>query len=320
MTITTPSPAGGSVPGGRHAFHAGDSPPGSGARPFPYVPGVTHRFVDVRGARLHVAEAGDGDPVVLLHSFPQHWYAWRHVVPLLAGQYRLIIPDWRGFGWSEAPPRGYDSASRAADILALMDALGLRRVRLIAHDWGAHAAFVTALQAPDRVSHLLAVNAAHPWLPQRRLLPQLWRFWYTAFWEYPGIGRRVLRHWPGLTRFLLRRGAAGPAAWQPGEVEEFVAASRQPGSARAGEALHWQFVLHDIPGIILRRHRSMKLTVPTVILAGAEDWMLPPKMLAGAGRHADDLQLRVVPGAGHFLADERPAVVAEAARELFRRS
>lgn len=319
MTITTPSPAGGSVPGGRHAFHAGDSPPGSGARPFPHVPGVTHRFVDVRGARLHVAEAGDGDPVVLLHSFPQHWYAWRHVVPLLAGQYRLIIPDWRGFGWSQAPPRGYDTASRAADILALMDALGLDRVRLVAHDWGAHAAFVTALQAPDRVSHLLAVNAAHPWLPQRRLLPQLWRFWYTAFFEYPRIGRLVLGNWPGLTRFLLLHGAADPAAWQPGEVEEFVAASRQPGSARAGEALHWQFVLHDIPGIILRRHRSMKLTVPTVILAGAEDWMLPPRMLAAAGRHADDLQLRVVPGAGHFLADERPAVVAEAARDLFQR-
>jgi pimeloyl-ACP methyl ester carboxylesterase len=319
MTITTPSPAGGSVPGGRHAFHAGDPPPGAGARPFPHVPGVTHRFVDVRGARLHVAEAGGGDPVVLLHSFPQHWYAWRHVIPLLAGQYRLIIPDWRGFGWSQAPPRGYDTASRTADILALMDALGLRRARLIAHDWGARAAFRAALQAPDRVSHLLAVNAAHPWLPQRRLLPQLWRFWYTAFWEYPGVGRRVLRHWPGLTRFLLRRGTAGPAAWQPGEVEEFVAASRQPGSARAGEALHWQFVLHDIPAIILHRHRSMKLTVPTVILAGAQDWMLPPKMLAGAGRHASDLQLRVVPGAGHFLADERPAAVAEAARELFRR-
>ena len=229
MTITTPSPAGGSVPGGRHAFHAEDSPPGSGARPFPHVPGVTHRFVDVRGARLHVAEAGDGDPVVLLHSFPQHWYAWRHVVPLLAGQYRLIIPDWRGFGWSQAPPRGYDTASRAADILALMDALGLDRVRLVAHDWGAHAAFVTALQAPDRVSHLLAVNAAHPWLPQRRLLPQLWRFWYTAFFEYPRIGRLVLGNWPGLTGFLLLHGAAGPAAWQPGEVEEFVAASRQPG-------------------------------------------------------------------------------------------
>ncbi len=319
MTITTPPSAGGPVPGGQNAGYAGDALPGSGARPLPHVPGVTHRFVTVRGVRMHVAEAGGGDPVVLLHGFPQHWYAWRHVVPLLAGQYRLICPDWRGFGWSQAPPRGYDTASRAADILAFMDALGLRRVRLIAHDSGAHAAFRAALQAPERVSHLLAVNAAHPWLRQRQLLPHLWRFWYTAFFEYPRTGRLVLRHWPGLTQFLLRRGAAGPAAWRPGEVEEFVMASRQPGSARAGEALHWQFVLHDIPGIVLHRYRGLRLTVPTVILAGAEDWMLPPRMLGGGERHADSIQLRVVPGAGHFLPDERPAVVAEAARELFRR-
>ncbi len=321
MRITTPSPAEGrGRRPGRHPSHAGDSPPGPGARPFPHVPGVTHRFVNVRGVGLHVAEAGSGDPVVLLHSFPQHWYAWRHVVPLLSGRYRLICPDWRGFGWSEAPPRGYDTASRAGDILALMDALGLSRARLIAHDWGAHAAFRLALQAPERVSHLLALNAAHPWLRQRQLIPQLWRFWYTALLEYPGIGRLALRTWPGLTRFLLLHGAAGPAAWQPGEVEEFVAASRQPGSARAGEALHWQFVLHDIPGIILRRYHRMRLIVPTVIMAGAEDWMLPPKMLAGADCHADDLQLRVVPQAGHFLPGEHPAEVAEAACELFRRS
>ena len=319
MTTTTPPPAEGVVPGGPDTGYCGDRPPGCGARPLPHVPGVTHRLVTVPGARLHVAEAGTGEPVMLLHGFPQHWYAWAHVIPLLSGDYRLICPDWRGFGWSQAPPRGYDTASRAADVLALMDALGLRRVRLIAHDWGGHAAFMAALQAPERVSHLLAVNAAHPWLAQRRLLPQLWRFWYTAFLEYPGIGRLVLRHWPGLTRFLLRRGAAGPAAWQPGEVEEFVAASRQPGSARAGQALHWQFVLHDIPGIILRRHRGLRLTMPTMILAGGQDWMLPPKMLAGAGRHGDDLQLRIVSGAGHFLPAERPAAVAEAARELFRR-
>jgi pimeloyl-ACP methyl ester carboxylesterase len=328
VTITTPAPAGNparnSVPGRQPTSRAGDPPPGSGARPFPPVPGLTHRFVEVRGARLHVAEAGRGDPVVLLHGFPQHWYAWRHVVPLLAGPYRLICPDWRGFGWSQATPRGYDTASRAADILALMDALGLARAPLIAHDWGANAAFLAALQAPERVSHLLAVNAAHPWLQQRRLLPQLWRFWPTAFFEYPRIGRLVLSHGPGVARFLLRHGvasrAAGAGAWPPGEVEEFVAASRQPGSARAGEALHWQFVRHDIPGIILRRYRDMRLTVPTVILAGARDWMLPPEMLAGAAGHADDLQVRVVPGAGHFLPAERPAAVAATARELFRRS
>lgn len=317
MITSTRRPAGSPGP---DAAGPGVSSPGRDSRPLPPVPGVTHRFITVRGVRLHVAEAGRGDPVLLLHSFPQHWYAWRHVVPLLAGQYRLICPDWRGFGWSEASRGGYDTRARVADLFALMDALGLDRVRLVGHDWGAHAAFRAALEAPGRVSHLLAVNGAHPWLRQRRLLPQLWRFWFTAFWEYPRIGRLVLRHWPGLTRFLLRSGSAEPAAWPRGDVEEFVAASRQAGSARAGEALHWQFVRHDIPAIVLRRYRSVRLTVPTVILAGAEDWMLPPRLLAGAERHADDLELRVVPGAGHFLPAERPAVVAQVARELFRRA
>lgn len=319
MTISTQQPEGSPVPDGRAAACSKETPPGRGARPFPHVPGVRHRFVTVRGVRVHVAEAGGGDPVLLLHGFPQHWYAWRHVIPLLAGQYRLFCPDWRGFGWSEAPPRGYDTASRAADILALMDALGLERVRLVAHDWGAHAAFRLALQAPGRVSHLLAVNAGHPWLQRRRLILQLWRFWFTALWEYPRIGRLVLGNWPGLTRFLLLHGAGKAAAWRHDEVEEFVASSRQPDCARAGEALHWQFVLHDIPGIILRWHGRTRLTVPTVILAGAEDWMLPPGLLPGADRQASDLQVRVVPGAGHCLPDERPAVVAEAAHELFRR-
>ena len=126
MTITTPL-AGDPVPGVRHGSDAENSRPGPDVPPFPQVPGVMHRFVNIRGVRLHVAEAGSGDPVVLLHSFPQHWYAWRHVVPLLAGQYRLICPDWRGFGWSQAPARGYDTASRAADVLALMDALGIHK-------------------------------------------------------------------------------------------------------------------------------------------------------------------------------------------------
>ena len=319
MTITSRSHAGSPVAVRRDTGHHDDSPPAPPARPFPQVPGVTHRFVTARGVRLHVAEPGDGEPIVLLHGFPQHWYAWRHVIPLLAGEYRLICADLRGFGWSDAPPRGYDTASRVADVLALMDSMGLHRVRLIGHDWGGRAAVMLALQAPERVSHLLALNTAHPWLLQRRLLPQLWRFWYTAFLEYPRIGRLVLRNWPGFTRFLLLHGAADPTAWPYDDVEEFVTASREPASARAGEALHWQFVLHDIPAMIMRKNRGLRLTVPTVLLAGADDWMLPPKVLAGAGPHADSLTVQVVPRAGHFLADECPGQVAQVARELFRR-
>ena len=111
------------------------------AGPIPEVPGVTHQFVTARGARFHVAQAGDGDPVVLLHGLAQHWYAWRKVIPELAGQYRLFCVDLRGCGWSEGTRRGYGTAEQVRDVLAVMDALGLDRVRLIGHDGGGWLGF-----------------------------------------------------------------------------------------------------------------------------------------------------------------------------------
>src|SRR4051794_2455046 len=108
----------------------------------PEVAGVTHRDVDVGGVRLHVAEAGEGPPLLLLHGWPQHWWCWRYVIGELATTHRVIAPDLRGFGWSDAPPGDYAKATFAADVLALMDAEGLDRVRVIGHDWGGYTAFL----------------------------------------------------------------------------------------------------------------------------------------------------------------------------------
>jgi pimeloyl-ACP methyl ester carboxylesterase len=103
----------------------------------PSLPGVSHRFVNVAVAEgrltLHVAEAGVGEPVLMLHGWPGHWYSWRQLVPHLSESYRLLMPDLRGFGWSDAPGSGYDPRTFAADTLALLDALELDRVRLVGH-------------------------------------------------------------------------------------------------------------------------------------------------------------------------------------------
>src|SRR5688500_7961534 len=97
----------------------------------PDLPGVTHRTVDVDGLAVHVAEAGEGPPLVLLHGWPQHWWCWRHVVPLLADSYRLVMPDLRGHGWTEAPSGGYDKEQLATDLLGTLDVLGLDEVGLV---------------------------------------------------------------------------------------------------------------------------------------------------------------------------------------------
>ena len=91
---------------------------------------------------------------MLVHGWPQHWWMWRHVVPLLAPHARLVMIDLRGFGWSDAPPGGYDKQTLADDVLAVLDALGLERVRLVAHDWGAWIGFLACVAAPERFDGL----------------------------------------------------------------------------------------------------------------------------------------------------------------------
>ena len=145
----------------------------------PRLDGVTHRTVPARGLRFHVAEAGAGDPIVLVHGWPQHWWMWRHVVPLLAPHAHLVMIDLRGFGWSDAPPGPYDKQTLADDLLAVLDALGLDRVGLVAHDWGAWSGFLACMAAPERFTAFLALGCPRPGgRPSARQLRVLWRLVY----------------------------------------------------------------------------------------------------------------------------------------------
>lgn len=285
-------------------------------RPLPDMPHVEHRHISVRGARLHVAESGSGEPLLMLHGFPQHWYAWRHLIPALRDRYRVLCPDFRGFGWSEATGRGYTTADRVADMLGLLDALGIEQAQLMGHDWGAYTGFHLCLRQPRRFGSFVALNMVHPWPTHRRLLTNAWRFWYTAVLEYPYVGAYVLRRWPAFARHLLTRGVANPDVWQGSgrrALAEFVEASAMPGSAHAGQALHWGFVLHDIPALSLGWFHDRWLTVPTLVITGARDVVVPPPLVTAAPSQAPGLRVQTLPGVGHFAPDEAPGLVADLA-------
>jgi pimeloyl-ACP methyl ester carboxylesterase len=303
-----------------HATTAGGAPAGASERPLPHLAGVHHRFVDTPRLRFHVAEAGQGEPVLLLHGWPQHWYGWRKLIPLLAGDYRLICPDLRGFGWTDAPRDGYTTAELVDDLLALLDALGLERVLLIGHDRGGWLGFQLCLRAPSRVRRFLALNAVHPWWRARRMLGQAWRSSYTVPLETTLLGRLVVRHVPAFTRLVLRLGVRNRGALSIGDVEEFVAAVREPARARASERLYHHFAYGEILPTALGRYRSARLPVPMLMLNGTRDFALAPRSpetLGGYEPYADDLRVELVEG-GHFLADDRPELVAAAARGLFK--
>jgi pimeloyl-ACP methyl ester carboxylesterase len=169
--------------------------------------GMTHRWVDVGGLRLHCVEAGTGPLVVLLHGFPEFWYAWRHQLPALASAgYRVVAPDLPGYNTSDKPPRVRDYRPQvlAREVADLIVALGAGSATVAGHDWGGALAWLLAMHHPERVQRLVILNAPHPvrFLKGLRSPRQLRRSWYILTFQLPWLPERLVaaRDFHGLRR------------------------------------------------------------------------------------------------------------------------
>ena len=288
----------------------------------PDIPGATQRTVtiqtrDVGALDVHLYEAGDGPPVLLLHGWPQDASCWRHVIPRLADRHRLIAPDLRGFGQSGAPGSGYDGVTFAADAIALLDALEIERAYLIGHDWGGFAAFTVGIEAPERVAGMVVLNTIPPWVDTRpRLLLELWRAWYVV--AMAGAGERIVLERPGLIARMLRGDRVHEGISRE-DAKGYAARLQRPESARATMLLCRSYL--RAAGAVLSRRggERRRLKPPTRFLFGTKDLAIPQTLLDGIERHCDDLVLELVPDSGHFIQEEKPQLVAERAAELFGR-
>jgi pimeloyl-ACP methyl ester carboxylesterase len=283
-------------------------------RPMPQVEGVSHRFVNAGGLRTHIAEAGSGPPLVLLHGWPQHWWMWREVIGPLAESHRVICPDLRGFGWTDAPPGGYDPEVFAMDIVALLDALDIDQpVDLAGHDWGGWTGFMLCLRHPERVCRFMALNIYHPFVrPGPRGLLGAWRFWYQWVLAAPGIGSGASRN-PSVLRWVGSR----QANWDEHDLAVFVDQFREPERAMAGSLLYRHAVLRLSPKTLQGTYRKLRMETPGLMLFGTADHVQDERLLPGFEGNAPNMRLMLVPGSGHFIVDERPDLVLEQARRLF---
>lgn len=283
----------------------------------PDIEGVSHRTVRARGLDFHVAEAGSGEDVLLcLHGWPQHWYEWRAVLPALADRHRVLALDLRGFGWSDAPPDGYDKENMATDVLAVMDELGLDRVGLLGHDWGGWIGFLLCMRSPQRFRRFLALNILHPWVERRRMARESWRFAYQQLIASPWLGYRLHRDGRFVRRILV--GASkNRAVWDERTLSIFADTFTEPARARAGVQMYRTFHLREMLPIARGRYAGARISVPTRFLFGEDDPALRPRLLAGADRHIDDVEIELVPQTGHFIVDERPDLVVQRARSIF---
>lgn len=287
----------------------------------PTVPGATHRTVTIATADagpldLNVLEAGSGPPVLMLHGWPQHSGCWRKVIPLLSDSYRLICPDLRGFGWSGAPGQGSDPETFAADAIALLDALELDRVRLVGHDWGGYAAFLLALGWPQRIERMLVLNTGQPWIETSpRSALSLWRLWYVVV--LATLGERIALNRPDLIARALRADYAHPEGITAIDAAAYAERLRTPAAAHATKLLYRSYLRTFADVVLGRAEAAGRLTVPTHFLFGTRDRALSADILRGIEDHADQLEVELVRDSGHFIAEEKPELVAARARTLF---
>ncbi|RZS79382.1 pimeloyl-ACP methyl ester carboxylesterase [Motilibacter rhizosphaerae] len=274
-----------------------------------------HRMVAAGGARFHVAEAGEGPLVLLLHGFPQFWWTWRHVIPALASAgVRAVAMDLRGYGASDKPPRGYDPATLASDVVGVVRALGAADAVVVGNGLGGLLGWTAAVAYPKQVRGLVAIGAPHP-LRFRAAVgrdpAQLAVSRHVLGFQLPLLPeRRLVEDDAAYVGHLLRAWSAQPPADEV--VETYRQAMRIAGVAHSSlEYSRWavrSLVRPD--GARYARGMRVPVKAPVLHLHGAEDHAVLSRTAAGSAAHVTGYyRWQLVPGAGHFVQEEAPEVV-----------
>ncbi len=299
-------------------------------------PAISHHYANVNGIRLHYAESGSGDElVILLHGFPEFWYSWRHQLAALGKIYHVVAPDMRGYNLSDKPAqvKDYSVESLVEDVIGLIRHFGADKAAIVGHDWGAGVAWAVAQKYPERVSKLavLQVPPAAVWRANMTLR-QLLRSWYMFFFQLPRIPEWAIgrKDFASLARVFKetvgRKGSFNDAA-----IQTYKEALRQPGALTAAVNYYRANVrrLMSRPNKGKtstnrsdRRHetkaeRDGRIRVPTLFIFGEQDFAILPGTVRGVGKYIDAPYREVrIADSGHWVQNEAVAEVNAALLEF----
>ena len=262
----------------------------------------------MNGVRLHYVAAGNGEPVVLVHGFPQTWYEWRRMIPALAERFTVIAPDYRGAGHSSRPVTGYDKRTMATDLRELVRHLGFERAAIVGHDIGLMVAYSYAAQFPEATSKLVAIDAPLPgtkvW-DRISVDPRVWHFAFHGARDLPEtlVAGREREY---LTFFVNAR-IYNTAAFTPEDLDHYVRAYAEPGAMRAGFEVYRAFEQDVRDNRELMKNR---LTMPVLAVGGAHSTSGPliEEMMREV---ADDVTGVVIPESAHWIPEENPDALLE---------
>ena len=282
--------------------------------PLPEAPGFEHLVVDTPGLRTHVGVIGEGEPAVLLHGFPEHWWQWHVIAPVLAAAgYRVICPDLRGAGWTVAADPRIERQTRLHDLLALFDVLGIERAHVISHDMGVITAIQLAYEHPERLRTAVQLSVPPAFFTfSPRIIPGF-RHLPPFIWHRPGAS---------LEGTFSDAYVARPMS--VGTVEAHLAPMRRPDIDAAVRPLTRGMVLPEAMHMMRGSYRRRWLAVPTLVVDGRRDYPWSEQVLQricpDPGRYADRVEFAYVDDAAHFITDDAPAAVAELSLGWFERA
>jgi pimeloyl-ACP methyl ester carboxylesterase len=278
----------------------------------------THREGNVNGVRLHWVEQGEGPLVVLLHGFPEFWYAWRHQLPALAAAgFRAVAPDLRGYNLSDKPRgvRAYRVEALLGDLEGFIALLageqGETRAHVVGHDWGGALAWVAPLFLPDRLHTLTLLNAPHPLAFRRELkssAAQRKKSSYVFLFQLPWLPERRIRAGNfAILEKLLRRDPVRPGTFSDEDVRLYKEALAQPGALTAA-VNYYRAALRFPPRA---RGRTWPEGLKTLLVWGERDRYLGPGLLDGLDRWVPSLTIERIPDASHWVQADAPEKVNE---------
>jgi len=273
---------------------------------------INHGFADVGDVRLHYAECGAGnDLVILLHGFPECWYSWRHQLPALGRNHHVIAPDMRGYNLSDKPPRvaDYRIEFLVQDIVGLIEHFGKAKAGIVAHDWGAGVAWALAQRHPELVSKLVAMQVPPPAAWRSNFtLRQLRHSWYMFFFQLP----RLPEAWARANDFarlarMYRETTVSSDVFTDEDIEVYKEALRQPGALTAGINYYRANVFKSLfrGGVESPKENDGRIRVPTLFIYGERDHAVLPETVRGIGRFIDApySELRI-PDSAHWVQNE----------------
>ncbi len=268
----------------------------------------SHHLKTVNGIQIHYVIGGQGDPVVLLHGWPETWYEWRHVMPVLAKNYTVIVPDLRGLGDSSKPVTGYDGKMASEDIYQLIPQLGFKKIFLVGHDVGAEIAYPYAAAHHNNVKRLVILDVPILGIGPGRNLSGLWHIPFHMVRDVPEM--LVQGHEREYLTWFYRHFTCNPEAITQEDIDEFVSHYSAPGGMRAGFEYYRAF-----PENMKQNIESSKIKLPMPVLALGGECSFGTAALESMRLLATDVHGGLVPNSGHWIPEEQPKFLVD---QLFK--